>query len=92
MRINDPAEIDATGPCTQLYPPAATPRMRAGSPLGSEVIKCRLERVRISDYGVAFTPEQAERLRAVFPNGVCDYGERGVGQQRLKHTWLSYGD
>jgi Tannase-like family of unknown function (DUF6351) len=92
VRIDDPAEIDATGPCTQAFPPASTPRMRAGSPLGSEVIKCRLDRVRVSDYGVPFTPEQAERLRAVFPSGVCDYGERGVGQQRLKDTWLSYGD
>jgi Tannase-like family of unknown function (DUF6351) len=92
QRIDDPAEIDATGPCTQLYPPASTPRLLAGSPLAAEVIKCRLERARISDYGVAFTPEQAERLRAVFPHGVCDYGERGVGQQRLKDTWLSYGD
>jgi Tannase-like family of unknown function (DUF6351) len=92
LRIDDPAEIDATGPCTQAFPPASTPRMRAGSPLGSEAIKCRLDRVRVSGYGVPFTPEQAERLRAVFPNGVCDYGERGVGQQRLKDTWLSYGD
>jgi hypothetical protein len=91
QRIDDPAEIDATGPCTQLYPPASTPRMRAGAPLESAVIKCRLRRVRLSDYGVAFTPEQAERLRAVFPDGVCDYGERGVGQRRMKDTWLSYG-
>ena len=65
--------------------------MRAGSPLGSEVTKCRLERVRVSDCGVEFTPEQAERQRAVSANGVCDYGERGVGQRRLKDTWPSYG-
>jgi hypothetical protein len=92
QRIDDPAEIDATGPCTQLYPPAATPRLRAGSPLESAVIKCRLRRVRRSEYGVPFTAEQAERLRTVFPDGVCDYGERGVGQRRMKETWLSYGD
>jgi Tannase-like family of unknown function (DUF6351) len=91
QRIDDPAEIDATGPCTQLYPPAATPRLRAGSPLESGVIKCRLRRPRLSDYGVAFTPAQAERLQAVFPDGVCDYGKRGVGQRRMKETWLSYG-
>jgi Tannase-like family of unknown function (DUF6351) len=91
QRIDDPAEIDATGPCTQLFPPAATPRLRAGSPLESAVIKCRLRRVRLSHYGVAFTPEQAERLNAVFPDGVCDYGKRGVGQRRMKDTWQSYG-
>jgi hypothetical protein len=27
----------------------------------------------------------------VFPDGVCDYGRRGVGQRRMKDTWLSYG-
>jgi Tannase-like family of unknown function (DUF6351) len=92
QRIDDPAEIEATGPCTQLYPPASGPRLRAGSPLASDVIKCRLRRVRLSDYGVPFTPERAERLRTVFPEGVCDYGQRGVGQRRMKETWLSYGD
>jgi hypothetical protein len=90
-RIDDPAEIGATGPCTQAYPPASGPRLRAGSPLASAVIKCRLQRVRLSDYGVAFTPEQEARLRALFPDGVCDYGKRGVGQRPMKETWLSYG-
>jgi Tannase-like family of unknown function (DUF6351) len=91
QRIDDPAEIDATGPCTQLYPPASTPRMRAGAPLDAAAIKCRLRRPRPSDYGVPFTPDQEERLRAVFPDGVCDYRARGVGQERMKDTWLSYG-
>jgi hypothetical protein len=88
-RINDPAEIDATGPCTQLYPPASTPRMRAGQPLSSLAIKCRLRPVDPSDYG-ALTPEQQARLHAVFPDGVCDYGRPGVGQQPVS-TWLSFG-
>lgn len=91
QRIDDPAEIDATGPCTQLYPPASTPRMRAGAPLESAALKCRLKPVRASEYGVEFTADQAARLRAVFPDGVCNYRAPGVGQRRMKHTWLSYG-
>ena len=91
-RINEPAEIDTSGKCTNLYPPAATPRLRAGSPLESGVIKCRLRQVRLSEYGVPITPGQAEHLRTVFPDGVCDYVRRGVGQRRMKETWLSYGD
>jgi hypothetical protein len=91
QRIEDPAEIDATGPCTQLYPPASTPRMRAGQPLSSLAIKCRLRPVDPSDYG-PLTPEQEARLRAVFPDGVCDYRRPGVGDQPLAGTWLSFGN
>jgi Tannase-like family of unknown function (DUF6351) len=89
-RIDDPAEIDATGPCTQLYPPASTPRMRAGQPIASLAIKCRLRPVDPEDYG-ALTPAQEARLHAVFPDGVCDYRRPGVGEQPLSGTWLSFG-
>jgi Tannase-like family of unknown function (DUF6351) len=90
-RIDDPAEIDATGPCTDLYPPASTPRLRAGQPITSLAIKCRLRPVDPDDYGT-LTPEQETRLHAVFPDGVCDYRRPGVGQQPVAGTWLSFGD
>ena len=70
----------------------STPRLRAGSPLESGVTQCRLRHVRLSEYGVPITPGQAEHLRTVFPDGVCDYVRRGVGRRRMKETWLSYGD
>jgi hypothetical protein len=89
-RIDDPAEIDATGPCTDLYPPASTPRLRAGQPLGSGAIKCRLRPVDPGDYGM-LTPGREARLRAVFPEGVCDYRRPGIGEQPLSGTWLSFG-
>ena len=38
----------------------------------------------------ALTDEQFARLKASFPRGVCDYSRRGVGQQLVKDTWLSY--
>jgi hypothetical protein len=91
VRIDDPAEIDATGPCTQLYTPFRTPRMRAGQPLDSLVIKCRLRPVDTTEYG-ALSPEQEQRLLALYPHGVCDYSKRGVGEQRLRRTWISFGD
>ena len=90
QRIDDPAEIGATGPCTQLYPPASTPRMRAGQPLGSLAIKCRLRPIDPSDYG-PLTAEQEALLHAVFPDGVCDYRRPGLGEQPLEGTWLSFG-
>ena len=90
QRIDDPAEIGATGPCTQLFPPGSTPRLRAGQPLASLQLKCALRPVDPADYGSP-TPEQVARLNAAFPDGVCDYTKPGVGQQPLEGTWLSYG-
>lgn len=90
VRIDDPAEIGATGPCTQLFPPASTPRLRAGQPLGSVVMKCSLRPVNPADYG-SLTVVQEARLHAVFPDGVCDYSQPGVAQQPLEGTWLSFG-
>ena len=30
------------------------------------------------------------KLRATFPNGVCDYSKPGVGQVPLAGTWLMF--
>lgn len=90
QRIDDPAEIGATGPCTQLFPPGSTPRLKAGQPLDSLALKCALKPVDPAEYG-APTAEQLARLQAAFPNGVCDYSKPGVGQQPLAGTWQTYG-
>jgi hypothetical protein len=90
QRIDDPAEIGATGPCTQLFPPSATPRLKAGQPLGSLAMKCELRPVNEADYG-SLTAAQQTRLHAVFPDGVCDYSRPGVEEQPLEGTWLSFG-
>jgi hypothetical protein len=39
---------------------------------------------------VSFTPEQWARLRAAFPDGVCDWHRRGVEQRDLAGTWQSF--
>ena len=70
-RIDDPAEVDATGPCTTLYPPASTPRLRAGAPLDSMALKCQLR------------PAERERL----PGAHADPGgqaARGLPRRRLR--------
>jgi hypothetical protein len=43
-----------------------------------------------ADYAQAFTPVQLGRLKAVFPDGVCDWTKPGVGQVPLKGTYQSY--
>ena len=76
--------------CAKLYPPQRNPRMAAGGPLTDDVLKCKLRPVSPGDYKQALTKEQVQRLRNAFPEGVCDYGVPGVGQQPLGGTWLRY--
>jgi hypothetical protein len=71
------------GPCTQQFPTYSTSRIVAGGPITGDVFKCALQPV--SDavaaglYGdVTFTPAQLGQLQAIFPSGVCDYGQGDV--------------
>lgn len=76
--------------CAQLYPVHANPRLAAGEPLAQDVLKCKLKKVDARDYARPLTADQLSRLKAVFPQGVCDYSRRGVNQKPLAGTWLSY--
>jgi Tannase-like family of unknown function (DUF6351) len=44
------------------------------------VLKCTLKPIDTADYKVTFTPEELDRLRAIFPNRVCDWSKPGVSQ------------
>jgi hypothetical protein len=81
-----------TGPsvCNTLFPIYSTVRIEAGGPLAGDILKCKLLPVKLQDYAVAFTPQQAARLFALFPQGVCDYEKGGVQQHKLEGTWLDY--
>jgi len=76
--------------CRQLYPLHGNPRLAAGEPLRENVLKCRLKPADPREYAQPLTADQVQRLRTIFPNGVCDYSRRGVGQQLVQGTWLSY--
>jgi transposase len=41
-------------------------------------------------YPVELTDEEWSRLQAVFPEGVCDGSQPGVGQVPLEGTWLRF--
>jgi hypothetical protein len=43
------------------------------------VMKCRLRPPKRSVYRVTFTDAQWRQLRAIFPDGVCDYRSPAVG-------------
>src|SRR5690606_11677117 len=79
-------------PCATAYPVRGDSRIAAGGPLEGLAGKCELTDIDPTSYGIALTPEQEARLRAVFPDGVCDYDEPGVGLAELEGTWLDYTD
>jgi hypothetical protein len=89
-KIVEPATFDGIGRCNKMYPSYGDPRLAAGAPLTDDILKCALKPISAVDYSQAFTASQLERLRAVFPTGVCDYSRPGVGQQLTQNTWQRY--
>jgi Tannase-like family of unknown function (DUF6351) len=76
--------------CTELYPVYSNPRREAGGPLAANILKCQLKPVVASDYHVALTPAELARIKAIFPEGVCDWSKPGVNQVPVV-TWASFG-
>ena len=89
-RIVEPQTWDGKGRCNELYPAHADPRIAAGAPLTDEVLKCQLKPIVATDYTPAFTADQMTRMKAAFPQGVCDYSKPGVAQQHVEGSWRRY--
>lgn len=89
-RIVEPATYAGGGQCNTLYPSFANPRIVAGMSLRHDVLKCQLKPVAASDYARPLSGAQLARLRAAFPDGVCDFSKPGVEQQPLGGTWFAY--
>jgi len=70
----------------------ASPRQVAGGPLEENILKCELKPLNSVDYApLVFSSAQWARLQATFPDGVCDWSENGVGQQRAASP-LTFAD
>jgi hypothetical protein len=82
--ITDPAR------CAAMFPVYANPRVVAGGPATGDVFKCELKPIDKSDYKRPVTDAELAQLRAVFPQGVCDYSKKGVAQRPAAGTWLTY--
>jgi hypothetical protein len=85
-----PFNLDDPGVCNTLFPVHADPRIVAGGPRSGDILKCRLKPLPAADYKVAFSASEWVRLEAIFPQGVCDWSRRGVGQRELKDSWLAF--
>ena len=82
---------DPSTRCEQLYPSASFPREVAGEDVAADIVKCALKAIEPADYRGRLSGAQLDRLRAIFPTGVCDWSRPGVGQQPPEGTWLSFG-
>ena len=89
-KIAEKRAYDGTGRCAQLYPLHGDPRIAAGAPLKDDILKCALKPIDTKDYAHPLTPDQLLRLKAIFPQGVCNYAAPGIGQGPLHGTWREY--
>jgi hypothetical protein len=78
------------GPCADAYPIHGDPRTAAGAPRSNDILRCARTPVDPASYRVPFTEAQAERLRHIFPDGVCDWSKPGIGQVPLQATWIRH--
>lgn len=90
-KIEEPISWSPTTACNQAIPVHRNVRLVAGGPLTGDVLKCKLVPIDFGAYGVVFSAAQQARLRAAFPEGVCDWSRKGVEQHKLSDTWLNYG-
>ena len=68
-----------------------TPRTVAGDANTTDTNKCRLRPLARSGYPLLLTSAQFAELQQVFPSGVCDFSQPGVGQQPTV-PWQTYQD
>lgn len=69
------------------------PKMVAGGPVASDILKCQLKPIDWHEYGsMDFTVQQKQELQQAFPHGVCDWSKPGVEQQPSVDTWLTFAD
>jgi Tannase-like family of unknown function (DUF6351) len=89
-KIVEPLTWKGKGRCNDMYPAHADSRIAAGAQLTDEVLKCRVRPLNAADYTHPLSADQIARLKAVFPQGVCDYTRPGVSQQKVDGTWHRY--
>jgi hypothetical protein len=75
---------------------SSTPRRVAGAPLVHDILKCQLQPVADAVdaglYDVDLTEEHIARLEDLFPEGVCDWAQPGVGHVAVAGSWQDWSD
>jgi hypothetical protein len=75
--------------CDKTVPVYGSPRMAAGESIADDTLQCQLQPLSKSDYPVTFSKKQWRKLKAAFPNGVCNYNVSGMKEQN-GIPWLTY--
>lgn len=85
-------QFTLTGPsvCNTLFPINSTVRLAAGGTLSGSILKCHLKPVDRRDYSVHFSAAEMARLKAIFPQGVCDWSKPGVKERPIQGVWHEY--
>ena len=78
-------DSQTAGACTQAYQLYSTSRIVAGGGIKGDVFKCQLmsvdDAVQAGLYsGVNLTQDNIDRLKQIFPDGVCDYSQPDAGR------------
>jgi len=72
------------GACNKVYPMYSTVRIAAGAPWEASIFKCYLQDVEQAItqgvYGTIMMENHLTKLKAVFPDGVCDYHQGDAGR------------
>jgi hypothetical protein len=77
--------------CPAIVRVYSTPRMVAGDSIATDTNKCQLKPLDPADYGTTtFSPAELDQLRAVFPDGVCDYSKPAVDSATPTLPWMNY--
>jgi hypothetical protein len=90
QKVAEVASWDASTGYNKAFPLHGEPRLAAGQPPANDILKCQLKPIRWSDYKATFTAQQQARMKAIFPNGVCDFTRSGVGQVKIAGAYQKY--
>lgn len=74
------------GVCSLALPVTRTPRMVAGMPMTDDIIRCQLKPVDPADYAGKLSEAQVAEVRAIFPDGVCDFTKPAA--EDVEHSLL----
>jgi hypothetical protein len=86
---------DQPGPCRDLFPVSASPRLAAGAPLVNDILACALVPAEDAALPVdlaEWSDEQRDRFRTLFGDGVCDWSAPGRGTAEWAGPWQHHGE
>ncbi len=83
-------------PCSLRFPMGGDPRTEAGAPRSNDIVECVLvdvdEAIGTGAYPDPPAESDLDRLRSIFPDGVCDWSRPGPHQVGWDGPWQTFGD